>query len=138
MRRIAFLLLPLAACGKHDEHDGHEHEAEAHGHAHEPKHGGEILAVGDHELFLEVVHDDRKGELKLWVYTGEGMEDAKLDGAPLLNIAGPVGPLRVVGEPEGEAWIFRGPALKEEPKGARFRLTAGGKTYTPALTHEHR
>jgi len=126
-------LVALAACGN----DAHEEEHAEEAHAHAAQHGGEIVVVVEHGLFLEVKHDEEAGAMTVWAYAGEAMADAKLDEPPVLNFVGESGPTQLTAEQAGGAWTFRDDALKGEPEGARLRLRAGGKTYTPALPHAH-
>ncbi len=57
----------------------------AHDNHHKPKHGGKILEVGDHEAHLEVVHDQVKGTIKIFVMD-KNHKDKKISEAPKLNI----------------------------------------------------
>jgi len=84
-----------------------------------------------------VKHDEEAGTMTVWAYAGEAMAEAKLDEPPVLNSVGESGPQQLTAEQDGGAWTFRDDALKGEPEGARLRLRAGGRTYTPALPHAH-
>ena len=136
MKWIALLAAAaLVACGDH----GHDHGDEGghDDHAHSAKHGGELVELGAHEGFLETKIDHGAGTLKMWIYMGEEMVDTRPASAPVLNLVTKDGPKTLTAVEDGGVWVFSDPALKEEPENARFRFTAGGKTYTPALAHDH-
>ena len=136
MKNLICLLFALAACGEH----GHDHgtdDGHDHVHHHSPKHGGHLTELGAHEGFLETKLDHDAGTLKVWIYLGEQMVDTRPAEAPVLNWMGDDGPRKLTAAQDGEAWVFADPVLKGEPKSARFRVTVGGKTYTPDFRHEH-
>ena len=134
---ILFLapLIALAACSYEKSPDG---EGEAHEeHAHAAKHDGTLIALGDHEGFLEFKLDHDAGALSVWVYMGEEMTPASLDAAPVLNMKTEAGPKQLTGKGSGGTWTFRDEVLKGEPEEARFRILVGGKTYSPEWEHDH-
>jgi len=139
IRTIAFLLVAglfLGACGdkaadsdggaeKHEEHDEHAHAA---------KHGGDLLELGAHDGFLEVLLDHANGTVTIWPYLGDEMKDVKLSKDPVLNFKSSVGPVQVTGKLRPDlGWVFTHEALKGEPEGARFRIVMAGKTYNPVF-----
>jgi hypothetical protein len=81
--------------------------------------------------------DHGAGTLKVWIYLGEEMTDTRPAAAPVLNLMTKDGPKTLTAMEDDGAWVFADAALKGEPESARFRFTAGGKTYTPALQHAH-
>ncbi len=145
IRTIAFLLVAglfLGACGdkaadsdgeaeKHEEHDEHDE------HAHAAKHGGDLLELGAHDGFLEVLLDHAAGTVTIWPYLGEEMKDVKLSKDPVLNFNSSNGPVQVTAKLTFGVWVFTHEALKGEPEGARFRIVMAGKTYNPAFDHAH-
>jgi len=142
IRTIAFLLIAglfLGACGdkaaeseggaeKHEEHDEHAHAA---------KHGGDLLELGAHDGFLEVLLDHANGTVTIWPYLGEEMKDVKLSKDPVLNFKSSNGPIQVTAELTAGKWVFTHEALKGEPEGARFRIEMAGKKYNPTFDHAH-
>ena len=132
---LATLMSLLAACGAKDDgpkevDSGHEE--------HQAKHGGELLILGDHEAFVEVKEDHDAGSVTIWLYVGEEMKDTTPAQPPVLNVATDDGAKQLTGKGAGSQWTFTGDVLKEgHHKHARFRISLGGKTYTPELAHEH-
>jgi len=133
------LMLSLAACG--DEHASDDvrggNADDDHG-AHAAKHGGDLLTLAEHELFLEVVHDDDAAAVHVWLYRGEEMAAAAPDAPPVLNlVAG--GATKQLDGVEGDdgRWTFSDAALAGEPEGARFTISVDGQRYVPAWEHGH-
>ncbi|MBN8247777.1 MAG: hypothetical protein J0L84_10080, partial [Verrucomicrobia bacterium] len=64
---IALSCLGPSGCreGDHDGHEGHSHAAG--GHAHQPKYGGTLIELGEHEGNVELVFDAAAGRLSLYV-----------------------------------------------------------------------
>ena len=58
------LTLGTAGCGKGDSH-AHSHGAE--GHAHQPKNGGVLVELGNHEFNLEILVEPDSGRFIVWV-----------------------------------------------------------------------
>ncbi|MDH3592602.1 MAG: hypothetical protein OER88_12025 [Planctomycetota bacterium] len=128
------LCAALTACGGADQPKDDGHGA----HAHSAKHGGELAELGDHEGFLESKLNHDAGTLHIWIYKGEAMTAAKPDSAPVLNLKGKDGPVKLTATDAGDgSWLFTSEILKGEPEAARFRIAMGGKTYTPGLAHKH-
>jgi hypothetical protein len=146
---MAFLLalaLALAGCGdKATPSSGDESastpEEEGHSHASGP-HGGQVVIVGDHVAHIEILHEHGAGEAVVHILDGD-MKVREIAEAPVLNLLGESGSIRVVGEPgEGgsgpaSAWRFRHEALAEGAHEGRLRLKIDGKIYTPDFVHEH-
>ncbi|MEM8884327.1 MAG: hypothetical protein AAGD14_09675 [Planctomycetota bacterium] len=131
----ALLAATLLACGDHGH--GHDHGHGSHDHHHDPKHGGHLTELGAHEGFLETKLDHAAGTLTIWIYLGEEMIDTQPAREPVLNLKTKDGPKSLTAKREGDHWVFRDDALKSDPEEARFRIVAGGKTYTPELVHHH-
>ena len=125
----------LVACGESKENAPADDGQDAHAHA--AKHDGELTELGSHEGFLETKLDHGAGTLKVWIYVGEEMKDTRPASAPVLNLMTKDGPKTLTAMEDDGAWVFADAALKGEPESARFRFTAGGKTYTPSLAHSH-
>ncbi len=128
----ALFLFVAPACGDRHTHDGEED----HDHSHDAAHGGTLIEASDHSAHFEIVHDGDQGVVMLYLYDGR-MKPATSKNAPLLNVMARGEPVRITGDgkaPTSE-WAFVHDALKDDVKG-RFRITMGGKTYTPEF-HGH-
>jgi len=134
---LGVLLAAVAACGKNEPAAAPPAEAPGENHEHKPQHGGDVMELGDHEGFVEVKADHDAGTLTVWVYAGEEMKPAPLAEPPLLNWKGMDGPRQLQASMSGGAWVFQDAALEGEIEGARFRLSLGGKVYTPVVEHAH-
>jgi hypothetical protein len=132
------LAAALVACTeKGTESHDHDDDGHDHGHAHEPKHGGTLIELGDHEAFAEVKLDHDAGKATLWIYIGEDMKPGEPDTAPILNLMAGDKPKQLTATKEGDHWIFSDAALESEPENARLRLVIAGKTHQPPLEHDH-
>ena len=133
---IPIICFALVACSKEETGStgcggcGDAHEAR------DAKHGGLLIEFGNHDGLLEVVVDHATGAVTLYVYDHE-MADMSLDKAPVLIFASDDTPHQVTGEGEGGLWTFTHDGLQGEPEGARFRITAGGKTFNADWAHQH-
>jgi len=140
---LVLFSLALVGCGKAEEGQGEqpeqgeqaEEQPEEHG-AHEAKHGGELVALGDHAAHIEVLHDDGAGTVTVYVYDG-AVEPMEPDAAPVFNFVTDEGPQSVTAVATDGAWIFTHEALKDEPQKARFLVKLGGKSYSPDFAHKH-
>lgn len=59
------MFILLTQCIFAEKHDDHHHKIKA-------AHGGEILEVGEHVAFIELVHDKIKGKITLYLYDKNG------------------------------------------------------------------
>jgi len=136
-----FAALAIAACGGAEKggSGGSGAKEEEHAHAH-GAHGGEVADLAPpgaaEEGEVETKLDHAAGTVTLWA-VGPGGNEMTFDEPPVLNFVSDQGPVSVRGTKDGDGWVFRHDALKGETENARFRLKAGGKTYTPELTHHH-
>ncbi|MBE2216452.1 MAG: hypothetical protein IAE82_21455 [Opitutaceae bacterium] len=66
---VVFLVLAIAlsACARKEESHGGEKAAASGHHEHVAPHGGTLVAVGDHQFNLELVHDAEDGRLTAYV-----------------------------------------------------------------------
>jgi hypothetical protein len=100
-------------------------------HSHDPKHGGVVLELGEHEGHLEIVHDETTGTLTAYVYDGNMKSVAS--EAPVVNLT--KGGVQVAmalasgSGTTGDAWRATHDALKAKPLAGRIRLKVGGKTF---------
>jgi len=125
----------LAACGSEPAADGRAPGEDA-AHEEQAVHGGTLVELTGHAGHVEALHDAQAGTLTIWV-TDTAMAELPLDEAPVLNFVADGKPTQLTGDEVDGAWRFTGDGLEGEPEGARLRLTSGGKTWTPALAHEH-
>ena len=138
MKTLILMLVPVLAlfgCGDEAGHDDHGGETEGQ-HAHAARHGGELIALGDHEGFLEVKTDHDAATLSIWVYMGEEMNPASPDSAPILNLKTGAGPRQLTATQSNGGWVFADRVLKGEPQIARFRLAVNGRMYSPEWDHQ--
>jgi hypothetical protein len=78
------LLCSFTACGKKDDHAGHDHSAHAK-HAHAAPHGGTLVELGEHAFNLEFVRDAATGKLTAYVLDGHA-EDFVRISAPSFGV----------------------------------------------------
>ena len=129
-------LLALAACGDKDApKPATPGGAPAATEGHEaPRHGGQVLEMGEEEGHVEMVHDEKAGAITLYVY-GSGTDKPLHVAKPSLSVqaaAGPVDvPLEAVDSKDAGAtahtWKATHAALKAEPIQGRIHVTIGGK-----------
>ena len=108
----------------------------AHDHSSMASHGGTIVELGDHVAILEIVHDGVAGVVSTYVMDASGAPLA-VDGTPVLNLSVDDAPVQVEGAEVDGAWTFTSDALQGHVHGARFRLSVGGKTFSPDLPDVH-
>lgn len=88
----AVLCLGPWGCGEpHSDHSGGSHPAG--GHAHEPKYGGILVELGNHEGNVEVVLDPAAGRLTLYVLDAHAENFVRLPVSSIAVVAdAPGGP----------------------------------------------
>lgn len=136
----------LAGCGGKDAPKpgpAAKEAGDAHGHEAKGPHGGEVAVVGDEVAHLEIVHDEKAGDLTLHVL-GADVKTPKAIAAPVLNLTTKSGPVQIPFEAVGAGadgtaaqWKARHDALKADPLDGRVRVTIDGKTHQVSLAHEH-
>ncbi len=84
------ILCTLAACGKKDDHAGHDHLAE-HQHVHTAPHGGTLIEIGEHAYNLELLRDASTGKLTAWILDGHAENFVRIKSQTLELIAMPSG-----------------------------------------------
>jgi hypothetical protein len=108
---LAILLLPLTALKAEEDHD-HEH----HHHDMKPAHGGEILEVGEHVAYIELVHDKKLGKITLYITDAHGKTLAISD-APRLNLI-----YRVDKEDKKKQLITKAKAATDDGSASEFEV----------------
>ena len=83
----AVLLCAFTACGKKDDHAGHDHSA--HKHVHTAPHGGTLVEVGEHAYNIELLRDAATGKLTAWVLDGHAENFIRIK-APALELVATV------------------------------------------------
>ncbi len=124
-----------AACSKDDDHDGCGC-GNGHDHAHKAPHGGDLIALGDHEAHAEFKLDHDAGTLTVWTYDDE-IAIKNADEAPTLRMKQGNETLSLTSKGSANEWVFTHDAFKSEPGKIRFRISIGGTKFTPDWTHEH-
>ena len=124
------LLTTCLVFGSCKEH-GHGGHGEDHGsHDFDPKHeGGEILYLAkkaDHKPFVELVHDEQAGTLKLYGFDGHH-EVLAPEKAPVLSFSETKPPKQVTAAGDGAVWVFTDDALKDHPHGVRLKIKFPGE-----------
>ena len=143
---IAGLVLGSSGCGKQDDPQpaqGSAHAAGAGGHAHEPKYGGQLVELGDHEGSVELVLDRTAGRLTLYALDAHAERFVRLPvasitiqaeaaGGPQTLLLTPVSNA-ATGEKSGDTSQFEATAkwLKSAPTvtGRILELPVKSKTY---------
>jgi hypothetical protein len=104
-------------------------------HSHDPRHGGRMIELGEHEGHLEVVHDAKTGTLTAYVYDADMNPVAS--EAPMINLATggvQVQMTRTAGSgPTSDSWKATHDGLKVDPLVGRIRVKIGAKTYQASL-----
>ena len=129
MTTTAALLFALGGCDDAaDNGSGNGSAGGDAGHVHDfqPKHGGQIVELGDHEPLVEMVHDDVLGVITLYVFD-DHQSPMTIDKAPVFNLSEPVEQVKATGS--GSEWKFEHDGLKGHPHGASLRIEIGGKTF---------
>ncbi len=86
------LLCTLAACGKKDDHAGHDHAAHSdQKHVHTAPHGGTLFEIGEHAYNLELLRDAATGKLTAWVLDGHAENFVRLSIPAIELVAMPGG-----------------------------------------------
>jgi len=86
------LICTLSACGKKDDHAGHDHAAHSdQKHAHTAPHGGTLVEIGEHAYNLELLRDPTTGKLTAWVLDGHAENFVRLSIPAIELVAMPGG-----------------------------------------------
>jgi hypothetical protein len=106
-----------------------------------PKHGGEIVAVGDHTAALEVLHDAKAGTMTIYVMDAHGTKALGIGDAIKLNVAAEKKTqvtMQAVDLKGGKASTFtvQHAVLKNGHLHGKIVITIGGKRYQPGLPHK--
>jgi hypothetical protein len=132
---------PKPAGGKPSEHE----------HASAGPHGGDLIELGDETYHVELIHDDRAGEVTFYVLDGTAKKTVPIDAADVtvnLKLAGGPKQFQVAAkadsaDPAGKSSRFFS-ADKELAEGldaagadAQIVLTIDGKQFRGAIAHKH-
>ena len=79
---IALMVLLFTVNAEEKGHEGHDHAE----HGKKGPNGGEILEVGKEIAEVEVIHDEKSGTFKIFVFKEGAKEKLLLDKAPRLNL----------------------------------------------------
>lgn len=79
---IALMVLLFTVNAEEKGHEGHDHAE----HGKKGPNGGEILEVGKEIAEIEVIHDEKSGTIKVFVFKEGAKEKLLLDKAPRLNL----------------------------------------------------
>lgn len=134
------MLLVVAACSDEKPQEKAAKSGAA-AHAHEGPHGGHLLEVGDHVAHLEVMHDEAAGKMTIYVLGSDAksaLTDAKAPQVKLSTDSGPKVLSTTAVSGAAGAFAVTDPALKAHGPEGRISIEIGGKTYNPALEHDHK
>lgn len=121
--------------------------AEEHEHADiKPTHDGVILQIPDEAGMLEFVHDDKKGEITIYVLSHEG-KSKKISEAPKLNLFIKEGDKKTkkqiettfkeANKKESDVFVAKDASLITEELEGRIAIKIGEKTYQVEIKHGH-
>jgi hypothetical protein len=147
---VAAGALFAAGCGSDPPKPAGEKQSE-HEHASAGPHGGALIELGDETYHVELVHDDRAGEITFYVLDGSAKKAVPIDAADVsvnLKLAGQPKQFKVAakadaGDSAGKSSRFFS-ADKELAEGldaagadAQLVLTIDGKQFRGAIAREH-
>jgi hypothetical protein len=126
------VVLGLSGCGNHEAHDRDHAATDTHaagGHAHQPKYGGQLVELGEHQGNLELVLDSTAGKLTLYCLDAHAENFVRLPLPSITLLAEtPGGPQTLTLQPVGNA------ATGEKPgNSSQFEGTADWLKSTPAF-----
>ena len=156
---VLFLAVGLVGCNgspagsggsdghEHTDGDGHDHGDE-HAHPSEGPHHGSLIELGNEEYHAELVHDDEKGNVTIYLLDDHAKAPVAITAAEVTinvphNGQGSQFKLPAVGAAEGKASEFASndPALAEslDTEGAEAQLvvTINDKQYRGSVAHDH-
>ncbi len=122
-----------------------------HEHAEKGPHGGALIELGDETYHVELVHDDRAGEVTFYVLDSTAKKAVPIDAADVtvnLKLAGGPKQFKVASkadpaDPTGKSSRFfsadkeLAEGLDAEGADAQLVLTIDGKQFRGAIAHEH-
>lgn len=131
--------------------DAHDHDLGAHDHASTGPHEGQIIELGDEDYHAELVHDEEKGTVTIYILDGTAKNAVAIDATELsinLKQAGKGRQFKLAATPQdgdstGKASRFvsndkdLNEALDAEEATARLVVEIEGKSYTGKLEHHH-
>lgn len=135
---------PKSGAGGNTSHAEHAHPTEG-------PHHGHLIELGDEQYHVELVHDEKAGEVTFYVLDGSVTKAVPIDAAELVvnwKHDGKAEQFKIAAKPEaGEASgtssrFFSADkklaaALDAEGADAQLVVTIGGKQFRGAIEHEH-
>ena len=129
--------------------EGEKHAEE--GHATEGPHGGHLIELGNEEYHVELVHDEKAGEVTFYVLDGSAKKAVPIDAVELvinLKHDGKAEQFKVAAKPDsgdtaGKSSRFHSADkelaadLDSAGPDAHLVLTIDGKQFRGALAHKH-
>ena len=146
-------VLMVAGCGPSSPPKGNSggsaHTEQAH--PSEGPHGGHLIELGDEQYHVELVHDDKAGEVTFYVLDSSAKKAVPIDAAELvvnLKHGGKAEQFKIAAKPEsGEtagtsSRFFSADKelagdLDAEGADAQLVVTISGKQFRGAIEHEH-
>lgn len=134
----------------HDAEHGHVH-AHDHGHGHGP-HEGDLIELGEEEYHAEVVFDEEKHKVILYLLGADAKSAVPIEAKELtLEMPGKDAPVSHTlaaapqeGDGEGKSSRFEITsedlieAFHHDPKSVgKFKVSIGGKDFTGEIKHDH-
>ncbi len=135
---------PKAGPGGNTSHAEHPHPTEG-------PHGGHLIELGDEQYHVELMHDEKAGEVTFYVLDSSAQKVVPIDAAELvvnLKHGGKAEQFKIAAKPEaGEAKgmssrFFSADKelagdLDAEGADAQLVVTIAGKQFRGAIEHEH-
>lgn len=135
MMKVIVVLMALLFTVGAEEKD-HDHDK----HGKKGPNGGELLVVGKEVAEIEVLHDEKSGSVKLFVFKEGAKEKLVLEKAPRLNLTLKSGRKQLKtkaldGAEKSHSFSVTSDLLKGEPE-ISISLKINGKTFA-VIMHNH-
>jgi hypothetical protein len=137
MKIIIVLIALMFTVSAENGHDHDKHE----GHGKKGPNGGELLEVGKEVAEIEILHDEKSGTVKLFIFKEGAKEKLVLEKAPRLNLTLNSGrkQLRtkaIDGAEKSHSFSITDNLLKGHIE-LTVSLEVNGKTYSVKVDHDH-
>ncbi|MBA4016285.1 MAG: hypothetical protein C0483_03770 [Pirellula sp.] len=147
-------VLMVVGCGPASPPKGHSGSSSAqaeHAHPSEGPHGGHLIELGDEQYHVELIHDDKAGEVTFYILDSSAKKAVPIDAVELvvnLKHGGKAEQFKIAAKPEsGEtagtsSRFFSADKelagdLDAEGADAQLVVTISGKQFRGAIEHEH-